>query len=256
MVSLAGAEGFGSVGEGSFARYSIQLLSNPKLASSIALANTRFAIDSLAIRGNPALQCVPDEWPAMDMDGHKITHGSCLSTSKPTTGFLTYVQLPYVALVVVLAIMLSGALYVSNPYAWCRQRPVEIALKVFAPPLLVLGAWVPLAFKVSDTDPFGVALVASVLLRIVMFTNKVHTMQKGGTDLWSSPCWILLAVSWLSLAGVWAMMAAYAQFLPTMYVDSAPYTARCDFLRPLQFPSEDGAGLCLYSLLLAAHCLV
>ena len=50
------------------------------------------------------------------------------------------------------------------------------------------------------------------------------------------------------------MMAAYHVYLPTMYVQTAPATARCDFIRPLSsLPWMDCLGLCAYAICLAAH---
>ena len=116
--------------------------------------------------------------------------------------FLSYVQLPFVGAIVILSIITVGILR-ALPQAWSRHRLVEVALKVVAPILLTLGAWVPLAFKPPHADPFGIALVACLLLRIIMFTNKVHSMQTGGTDSWCSSCWRVLTACWVCIAGLW-----------------------------------------------------
>jgi len=61
-------------------------------------------------------------------------------------------------LVVLASIIISCAL---RHQAWSKHRPVEVALKVACPPLLVAGVWATFAFGVSiRTDPVSVALVA------------------------------------------------------------------------------------------------
>jgi hypothetical protein len=86
LLSLDGAEGITSVGEGSGsgAGYSIYLYSNPILTSAIALANTAYPTGTLYISGNTNLQCVPSAWPATDKSGRTIPHGSCATTPAPT----------------------------------------------------------------------------------------------------------------------------------------------------------------------------
>ena len=107
--------------------------------------------------------------------------------------FLRSIQLPFMGVVLIASAGITCLLHTACP--WSQRRPVEVALKLVAPPLLTLGAWAPLVFepRVLSTDPFGAALVACLLLRIIMFTNKAHSMQTGGTDLWRSWCWLLLA---------------------------------------------------------------
>jgi hypothetical protein len=126
---------------------------------------------------------------------HAVRAASQDSTAMPPTpvpppplldgfwAFLSYVQLPFIGAILILSTLTVGILR-ALPQAWSRHRLVEVALQVVAPILLTLGAWVPLAFKPPHADPFGIALVASLLLRIIMFTNKVHSMQTGGTDCW------------------------------------------------------------------------
>jgi hypothetical protein len=64
--------------------------------------------------------------------------------------FLSYVQLPFVGAILFLSTLTIGILR-ALPQAWSRHRLVEVALKVVAPILLTLGAWVPLA-HVKRTD--------------------------------------------------------------------------------------------------------
>jgi hypothetical protein len=98
--------------------------------------------------------------------------------------FLSYVQLPFVGIIVFLSAS-AASITCALKQAWSHHRLVEVALKVVAPIVLTLGAWVPLVFEPAHTDPFGVALIACLLLRIIMFTNKVHSMQTGGTGEWA-----------------------------------------------------------------------
>jgi hypothetical protein len=83
LVSLDGAEGITSVGLSSVAN-SIYLANNPILTSAIALANTEYPADTLIIKSNTILKCVPSAWPATDKEGSTIIHGSCPTTTAPT----------------------------------------------------------------------------------------------------------------------------------------------------------------------------
>ena len=168
--------------------------------------------------------------------------------------FVTFVQLPFVAVVTLCSAAISCA--VRNQ-VWCKRRPVEVALKVAGPPVLVVGAWAALAVGVPlHTDPLGVALVACLLLRIIMFTNKVHSMQSGGTDLFRAACSVVLVVCWVWMAGLWAVLAAYREYVPTLFLPAAQSTAVCDYIQPLWLRWSDCVGLCAYCLCLAAHSCV
>ena len=126
-------------------------------------------------------------------------------------------------------------------------------------PLLALGPWIALVFEpgLLHINPIGITLIACLLLRIIMFTNKVHSMQTGRTDPWRSSCWLLLTACWVSVAGAWAMMAMFHENLPSMYVDAAPATSKCDFIQPLpSLPKGDCVGISVYAILIAVHSLV
>jgi hypothetical protein len=83
IVSLDGAEDITSVGVNSFG-ISIWLDIDPILTSAIALANAEYPAGTLRIQGNTILECVPSAWPATDMHGRTIPHGSCPTTPAPT----------------------------------------------------------------------------------------------------------------------------------------------------------------------------
>jgi Leucine-rich repeat (LRR) protein len=171
-----------------------------------------------------------------------------------------YAQLPFIASVAVLSAIISIFISIVDrticPLAWCQHRPVEVALKVVAAPLLVLGQWIPLVFHIPHTEPLSVALVACLLLRITMFTNKIDSMQTGGTDPWRSSCWLLFAACWVAVGAFWATVAVYHDYIPTIYVNTASPTARCDFIRPLLLPWADCVALCVYAICLAVHALI
>ena len=94
--------------------------------------------------------------------------------------FVAYVQLPFLTAVVAIAASVAFVLHQVRPQNWSRNRPVEVAMKVAAPPLLALGAWMPLAFDLPHTDPFGVALVACLVLVSAIWTQCASAHKARG----------------------------------------------------------------------------
>ena len=82
MDELTTLEGLGNItriGQDSYG-LSIELDTNRKLASAMALSNAKgtFTSDALLIEANPQLACVPKQWPAKDSRGDTIRNGKAL----------------------------------------------------------------------------------------------------------------------------------------------------------------------------------
>ena len=58
------------------------------------------------------------------------------------------------------------------------------------------------------------------------------------------------------MAVFWAMMAAYSNVWPSVFLKGAPETAVCDSQRPLRNPFWESLWRCAYTVLQAAHSLV
>ena len=67
---------------------------------------------------------------------------------------------------------------------------------------------------------------------------------------------MLLSACWLSIAGIYGTMAFYHDYLPTMFVHTAP-TSLCNMIKPLpSLQIGHCAMLCIYAILLAIHSLI
>jgi hypothetical protein len=77
ITTMEGLEQISSVGTDLQPGASIQLNSNYNLENCLALHGTRFAAGTLRIAKNPALACVPAEWPELDMEGSLVRNSKC-----------------------------------------------------------------------------------------------------------------------------------------------------------------------------------
>jgi hypothetical protein len=77
---------------------------NPQLTSAIALADTPFPdsdtgyANTLYIRGNPELECVPSAWPESDYNGTTIPHGNCPASEPQKTEMIVGIAIAVLVL--------------------------------------------------------------------------------------------------------------------------------------------------------------
>jgi hypothetical protein len=90
LTSLDGMQGITRISVSSYP-WSIWLKGNPQLTNAIALADVQYPdsdtgyANTLYIRDNPELECVPSAWPTTDYNGTTIAHGSCPASAKQKT---------------------------------------------------------------------------------------------------------------------------------------------------------------------------
>ena len=170
---------------------------------------------------------------------------------------LDYLQHLQFHVLIVIGFLMTAVFGVCNwlGHVWCKPNSrVDTVLYFVGTPLLAASVWAPLLFAPvwKTSNAYGLGAAASMLIRVVMFCNKVGSM-KGSRGTAS---WAILISCWASLAFFWGVMARYSTTWPSIFLPGAPKTAMCDSLRPLQDPFWDCVWLSVFSAFMALHSLV